>query len=234
MYTFDSRVRFSETDEHKTLHLTSLIDYLQDCSTFHGEDAGVGLSYMAAHHRAWYVDYWQIDILRLPKLGEKIRIGTLPIDCRAFLGLRNFLMETAEGERLVNAYSVWVLMDTQTQKPTVIDQTLLDAYPVEEKIDMEYLPRKIKVPKGGGVIKDPIRVNVTMLDSNHHMNNSQYVRIAAAVCDPDQEIHRIRVQYKKQEKRGAMLTPVVYRQENSTLVALVDGENETCSVVEFS
>lgn len=235
MYTFDSRVRFSETDMNGRLTLTSLIDYLQDCSTFHSEDAGVGFSYTRPRHIAWFVNYWQIDILRLPLMGEKIRIGTRPVEARAFFGNRCYLIETLDKEPLVRAYAVWTLIDTSTQKPTGMDEAMRKAYPIEQKIDMEYLPRKIVIPKEGGVLKDPIRVNETMLDSNHHMNNSQYVRLACAFEDPEKTITRLRVQYKKQERLGAHLTPVLYERENGgLLVNIVDDAKEGCAVVELS
>lgn len=38
MYAFDSRVRYSECDETGTLSIVSMIDYLQDCSTFQGAE----------------------------------------------------------------------------------------------------------------------------------------------------------------------------------------------------
>ena len=34
MYTFDSRIRYSETDEYSSLTVPALIDYFQDCSSF--------------------------------------------------------------------------------------------------------------------------------------------------------------------------------------------------------
>ena len=34
MYTFDSRVRYSEIGEDKKLTLNSLLNYFQDCTTF--------------------------------------------------------------------------------------------------------------------------------------------------------------------------------------------------------
>ena len=34
MYTFDSRIRYSETDETGALSLLGVINYMQDCSTF--------------------------------------------------------------------------------------------------------------------------------------------------------------------------------------------------------
>ena len=42
MYSFDSRVRYSETGENGRLSIRGMIDYMQDCSTFQSEDAGVG------------------------------------------------------------------------------------------------------------------------------------------------------------------------------------------------
>ena len=42
MYTFDSRVRYSEIDHTGNMTLPALINYFQDCSTFQSEDIGLG------------------------------------------------------------------------------------------------------------------------------------------------------------------------------------------------
>ncbi len=113
MYTFESRIRYSEVDEEQRLTLVSLIDYFQDCSTFQSEDLGVGFDYMERMHSAWVINYWQIQFLRRPALGENVRIGTMPYEFKGILGLRNFWMETAEGEKLAVANSVWSLLDME-------------------------------------------------------------------------------------------------------------------------
>lgn len=43
MYSFDSRVRYSECDEKGVLALVPMMNYLQDCSTFQCEEVGRGL-----------------------------------------------------------------------------------------------------------------------------------------------------------------------------------------------
>ena len=43
MYSFDSRVRYSEIGHRGTMTLPALINYFQDCSTFQSEDIGVGV-----------------------------------------------------------------------------------------------------------------------------------------------------------------------------------------------
>ena len=44
MYTFESRVRYSEVDAEGKLPVPGIIDYFQDCSVFQSEDLGVECS----------------------------------------------------------------------------------------------------------------------------------------------------------------------------------------------
>ena len=54
MYAFDSRIRYSETDSEGELTLDALLNYFQDCSTFHSEDVGLGIGYMRRSDRSGY------------------------------------------------------------------------------------------------------------------------------------------------------------------------------------
>lgn len=46
-YSFDSRVRYSEIGEDRHLTLNGIINYFQDCSTFHSESLGVGMDFLS-------------------------------------------------------------------------------------------------------------------------------------------------------------------------------------------
>ena len=94
MYTFESRIRYSEADMNDRLTIESLLDYFQDCSTFHSEDLGLGVDYLRKKHLAWVLNAWQIDVERFPKVAEYVRIGTAPYGFKGFIGYRNFLMES--------------------------------------------------------------------------------------------------------------------------------------------
>lgn len=89
MYAFDSRIRYSETDSEGDLTLDALLNYFQDCSTFHSEDVGLGIGYMKEIGQVWVLSSWQIVVNRYPKLGEKVKIVTLPYELKVFLGYRN-------------------------------------------------------------------------------------------------------------------------------------------------
>lgn len=47
MYTFDSRIRYSEIDRSGRLSIPAVVDYFQDCSAFQSEELGVGVEYLA-------------------------------------------------------------------------------------------------------------------------------------------------------------------------------------------
>ena len=96
MYSFTSRIRFSEVDTHLTLTLGSVIDYFQDCSTFHSEAVGMNIARLSAMKRAWILSSWQIVPVRFPKLGEKVTISTWPYDFhgrRRMSGLCQFYLD---------------------------------------------------------------------------------------------------------------------------------------------
>ena len=60
MYSFESRVRYSEVDHNKYMDLSSIINYFQDCSMFQSEDLSIGLDYLESKNRIWMLSSWQI------------------------------------------------------------------------------------------------------------------------------------------------------------------------------
>ena len=210
MYTFDSRVRYSETSADGRLTPEKLIDYFQDCSTFQSEDNDVGIAKLRTCGAAWMIVYWRVEIHRMPCLGEYIRIGTIPYDMKGSIGLRNFMMETAEGEILACANSVWSLIDTGTMHPMRIPADITEKYPLGSRLDMLYDSRKIRIPDVPGEKKLPVIVKEYHLDSNRHMNNGQYVRIAMAYLPPESQISVLRIEYRRQARLGDRIIPVIY------------------------
>ena len=225
MYTFDGRIRYSEVDSRRRLTVEKTIDYFQDCSSFQSEDLGIGLDYMEKNHIAWVINYWQIRFLRRPAMGEKVRTGTSPYEFRNVLGMRNFMMETEDGERLSAANSVWSLLDMEKMYPMRIPDEIKEKYELNPKIDMDYKGRKIAVPAEGGEPQEDVVVRIHHLDTNQHMNNAQYVHFAVMYLPRGREITELRVEYKKQAVLGDRITPVLYRTDENVLLVSMNGED---------
>lgn len=107
MYEFNERVRYSETDEHEQATILSVVNYLQDCSTFHSTEVGLTVDYLREMKRAWLLSYWDIYIERMPKLCERLTIGTCPHAFRGVLAHRNFWIKDEAGAYILRADSLW-------------------------------------------------------------------------------------------------------------------------------
>lgn len=233
MYTFDSRIRYSETDSEGKLTMASIINYFQDCSTFQSEDLGLGVAKLRQMHLVWVLSSWQIVVERYPALGERVAIGTVPYGLKGFLGYRNFLMMDEKGEYLAKANSLWSLLDTRTNKPAAVPQIMMEGYRLGEKLEMDYAPRRIAVPLGG-VLREPVVVRQHHLDTNHHVNNGQFVDMAMSSLPEEFAIRQMRAEYKMQAHLGDELIPYVVRSPGLCIVSLGGPEGKPYAVVEFT
>lgn len=233
MYKFSSRIRYSEVDSEGKLSLESLLDYFQDCSTFQSEDLGIGVEYLKERNIAWILSAWQIVVDRYPKLCETVSVGTIPYEIKNFIGYRNFLMETQDGERLAYANTIWMLMDMEKMKPVKATQKMLEAYKLGERLEMNYASRKILIPDKEGVEQEMVEIKYHHLDTNHHVNNGQYVRIAMEYLPKGYKIRQMRAEYKKQAVLGDNMYPFIYTDGTVTVVSLNSEEGQPYCVVEF-
>lgn len=232
MYSFDSRVRYSETDEKGGLSVTGIINYLQDCSTFQSEDLGLGIEYLKQNHRAWWLSSWQIVIGRRPALGEEIVISTWPYDFKGMYGYRNFTIRDKAGNYLVKANSIWFFFDTEAGRPVKVQEKDIRGYGTgeQEKLEMEYAPRRITVPAEYELMA-PITVGKHHIDTNHHVNNAQYVEIAREVLPDHFEVSELRIEYKKAAVLGDIVMPHVSRTDVGYVVSLCDTQDNPYAVI---
>lgn len=233
MYNYESRIRYSELDKTGHLKIESLLDYLQDCCTFNSEDIGLGDAYWKENHMAWMLSSWQIVVERYPVLGEMVTFSTAPYEFKGFIGNRNFLVTDKDGNRIAYANSIWSLIDTKEGKPVRPTQEIIDKYVLEEKLDMEYAPRRIAIPDKM-LQAENIIIRAHHLDTNNHVNNGQYVRIAMDCLGRECSVKQLRVEYKKQSYLGDTLIPwIAEGDDGKHVVVLKDAEGTVSCVVEI-
>ena len=233
MYTWDSRVRFSEIGEDKRLTLDGILNYFQDSSTFHSEDIGNGMEVVESLQRVWVLSSWQIVVNEYPKIGEHIKLGTWPYDFNRFLGGRNFIMYGDDGHVLAYANSLWTYLNSENGRPARVDDRILELYTLEPKYDMDYADRKIALPEEM-TAQNAFPVEVYHLDTNHHVNNGQYVKMAGAYLPHGFEIAQMRAEYKKSALLGDMIYPKVAVETDKVVVSLDDKAGNAFTVVEFT
>lgn len=231
MYTFESRVRYSEIDHHGTITLPGIINYFQDCSTFESEDTGLGLEVLKERKRAWILAYWQVIVDRYPKLGEQITVGTFATGFKGMFGDRNFVMKDENGQQIACANSLWVFMDMAKGRLTRPEAEDVEPYGMEAPLNMPYEGRKIVIPEKMED-REAFPVRKYHIDTNEHVNNCQYVQMAMEMLPKDKRVYQLRVDYKKSAVQGDIIYPKAAEEPGRTVILLCDRAGKEYAAVE--
>ena len=232
MYVLKSKVRYSEANSKSELTYHALLNYLQDSSTLHSEELGESGPQLLEKNMAWVLSFWQICVEHMPKISEDICVKTWPYHTKGLFGLRNFCMENEDGDIIVKANSIWVLIDPRTGRPIRITDEVSSHYPDEPKLDMEYCDRKVVVPNTYEE-KEEIVVQKYFIDTNNHVNNAKYVMLAEQYLPEEFKVNEIRVEYKIAAVLGNQMIPRVTIQENEVMVVFVNAEGQIYATIQF-
>lgn len=233
MYTFDSRIRYTEINHNKgIMDPSSILNYFQDCSTFQSEDMNLGFSKPDSCRRAWLLVSWNLQIIRQVSLGEYVTVGTWPYGFKGFYGYRNFIMKDSNGQVTSVADSIWVFMDMETGYPAKIPGDGF-GYKLEPPYPMDHKSRKIAIPDK---LEDlpPFPVAKRNIDSYRHVNNVQYVKMAEEYLPDDYMVTNLRVEYKTQAVFGDIIYPGLSQSDGKYIVILSGADKAPYAIVEFT
>ena len=232
VYEFSGRIRYSEVDHRAQLTLPALIDYFQDCSTFHSEAAGVGMEWLKQEQKAWVLSHWQIVVDRYPHLYEEVFVGTFAYKFRGLMASRNFYMRDAAGELIARADSNLVFMDLSKGKPVKPTPDHTDPYGLGAPLEMPAESRKVAIPESMEA-REPFPVRRSMIDTNEHVNNCQYVQMALELLPRETAPRITRVDYRRAAVLGDVICPFIAQEDGRIVVDLRDSEGAQFAAVEL-
>lgn len=233
MYQFTSRVRYSEIGPDKYLTLPAIINYFQDCSTFHSEAIGVGLDYLEKEKRAWILNSWQIVVKEYPLFGDDLTISTWAYDFKGTYGSRNFLLKNDTDKVFAYANSLWIYMDTEASRMVRIPPEAALPYGCAPKYPMDYAPRKIILPEHLE-LREAFPVVSSNIDTNNHVNNEQYVQMAEGFLPVGFSIGQMRAEYRSPALLGDTVIPKVSCSPSVCTVVLCNPGGSIYAIVEFT
>ena len=101
-----------------------------------------------------------------------------------------------------------------------------------EKLEMDYAPRKIKLPDDM-TSQESFTVQKHHLDTNHHVNNCQYICMAEDFLPEDFKVYQMRAEYKMQAKLGDIICPKAKAETGKVIVSLDDTDGKAYAIIEF-
>lgn len=196
MFNFDFRIRFSECNKRRVLKESSIINLLQDTSTFHSEYSDVKIEDLLKKNLGWIILSWDIKIKELPKFNDVVTVETRCPKGKGLYVFRDFRIIRGD-EVLVKAHSTWILLDLKRLVPTKIPNEMTKKYGIDEGLNEEWYNRKLKSLDDSKKVISFV-VDENMIDSNNHMNNQKYIEKALKLIPSDLKVKRISVTYLKQ------------------------------------
>lgn len=235
MYSFDGRVRYSECDQTGRLSVVSAINYLQDSSTFQSEELDRGFASLRDHGIAWILANWRIEFGELPRLGDSIRVSTWCYEMTRSHALRRFSIVDEAGREVVRADSQWFVLDTTTAHVARVPDDQRVYLSREPRGDMGPLERRMRA-EGDGTPCVARTVRAHNLDTNHHMNNAQYVLLAYDALEErgiSERPSSVSALYRRMALLGDTVVPIIHRRPRGWDVDLANEEGATYALVRF-
>ena len=142
-------------------------------------------------------------------------------------------MKDEAGNWLAKADSQWVYMDIEKGGFATIDEGMADQYGgIDDKIEVSVDTKRIRLPEALEEMES-FRVQKSHLDTNNHVNNGQYIKMAMAYLPEKIQMHQVKVEYKRQALLGDVIIPKVYVDNNVQLVALCGEDSKPYAVIEI-
>ena len=226
MYTKSYQVHSYEVNKENKLKLSSLFHYLQDVMIENANSYGASSAYHHKRNLAWVLIDYEIDLFYRPSVFDVVTCGTLPYSFKKYYGYR--IYEVFHEDKLVaKGKARFVLMDFQNKTLSVPSQDILDLFTDALK-EPKSLPLSKHKPYDKTLLaKKELRVKLSDLDLNNHMNNVKYIEHALDSLeglDFDLDtLKNIRVTYKKECVLQDELTLLVYQDGTSVQVQFLKG-----------
>ena len=235
MFEMKRTVTYSQVGSSLAMDMAGIVHYLQDCTLAHSESVDKGVAHVEKYKRAWFLSSWQIEVKRFPIYQENVTVRTWAHDFKSMYGYRNMDILDSEGTPIVYANSIWIFMDLEKMLPAKPTEEDMRGYEIEEALQMEYAPRKIKqLSEEYRVVEErEIHVRRSFLDSNNHVNNGRYVSEALDIIDME-GVKNMRVDYRKAAVMGDIMYPAVYKNDEIVQVVLNDSEGKPYVLVEVN
>ena len=171
-----------QCDRFGRLKPSAILWLVQEMAGRHCRILGVDWDTLAQKGMFWAIIRHRVQISRMPKNGETIRIETWPMPTTRVAFPRNVVAFDQDGNELFRTISLWVLMDVQTRAMIL---------PGKSGVTVEGLLRGGELPTPGSLapaeLPDCLERSVafTDLDLNGHMNNCRYLDWAADLLSSD-------------------------------------------------
>jgi len=203
---------------------------LEQAAGPHAAQLGVGMDALRAEGRAWMLLRLGLAARRWPEPGEAVEVITWPsrrtAGARAW---REFEILSASGEPLVQAASVWLMVDLRSRKPVRLPRFLLELNFPARDTGIEFAaPAEVA---GEPTHTHQRTVGPEDLDINEHVNNAAYIAWAETLV-AWRSWRRLQVDYASEARIGDRIHLETWEAEEQA-VQRIHGPHGLCASLQW-
>lgn len=179
-FTTEAKANYYDCDCNNLLKISAAMRYMQQTSSEQLEYLGFSPAKLYEEGMVFLLSKMCIKVHRMPVCTENLVVGTAPVTPRGARFVREFIIDSPAGERLLSGLSLWILVNPGTRK---ILRPASFPYALSfQEAALGGVVDDIAFPKQREQASLSMRVPVrySQIDVNHHVNNTVY---ADMVCD---------------------------------------------------
>ena len=169
------RIGSRDVNLHRRLKPSALLELFQELSVVHAGGLGFGTKDVLSRGVVWVITMQRIEIKRMPVEQELIYLESWTGKTTHLMYPRFYRICDEKGDVIVQASSLWTLMDIESRKMLSSEQfghEIIDMTNGEE-IALPGAPKK-----ASSDASSYFTVPYSYLDQNGHMNNTRYLDLA--------------------------------------------------------
>lgn len=158
------------------ISMFAISKHLQDIASSHAYNLGVGYEKLLEKNLYWVLSKLRIDVLKNPKVNDKLTLITWPHDGARVDCHREFAFINENKEIVIKALEKWLTIDTHTYHIIPAKNIV---FPGIYKKESNYLnPKdvfeKIDILEEGNKLST-YQIQAIDIDGNNHTNNTRYL-----------------------------------------------------------
>ncbi len=162
-----------QVDFQEKIKPTNLMQLFQEAAGNHAQHLGAGYSKLFEEKLFWALSRIRVELIRIPKWGEEIRIETWPCSLVGPFFRRDFIFFDSRDEIIFRGVSGWLLLSAENMRPQRADRLKIELPFNEGKFALETFPDRLNGSAETPVFSKKILYNE--IDVNNHVNNTRYL-----------------------------------------------------------
>lgn len=164
-----------EVDQRGRARPDILLSFMLDSAWAHTKDTEFSYSELKDEGQLWVLSRFLAVFHDLPKWGDEIFVETWGKGTDKIFGLRDFIIHSKSGNKLVSATSAWLIIDRKTYRIQRID-SLGRNFPMQvERNELNIKLEKIEPQPTEQTALEHV-VRYSDLDVNMHVTSSKYMQ----------------------------------------------------------